>query len=133
MMYFEDGILFWQRPLQIGDDTTMEITVNMPGILPDQTGFEDTTDLVWSVGIEIADQSARKAVYGAVTVDLPSTPQVYIPTENKHIIIHSIDGYTYKITPYVGKWTGTSSQEIHEKALDGILPSIFIRVDRVIA
>tara|TARA_R110000851_G_scaffold52364_10_gene124661 strand:+ start:890 stop:3514 length:2625 start_codon:yes stop_codon:yes gene_type:complete len=132
LMYFEDGLLFWQRPLQIGDDTTLEITVNIPGIKPDQTGFDDTTDLVWAVGIEIADQSARKAVYGAVTVDLPSTPQVYIPTENKHIIIHSIDGYTYKITPYFGKWTGSSSQEIHEKALTGVLPSIFIRVDRVI-
>ena len=132
LMYYPDGVIFFQAPIQIGDNTTLEITVKVPGINSDSTGFTNTTDLVWDVGVEIVDKAAKQAVYDSVVTNLTDIPQSSIPSNYPSINITGLDSHTYKITPYYGKWFGSTSQDIVNSVETGKLPVIFVRIDRVI-
>ena len=132
LMYYPDGVIFFQAPIQIGDNTTLEITVKVPGINIDSTGFTNTTDLVWDVGVEIVDKTAKQAVYDSVVTNLTDIPQASIPSTYPSINITGLDNHTYKITPYYGKWTGSTSLDIVNSVKTGNLPVIFVRIDRVI-
>lgn len=129
LMYDHNTHLFWQKPVQIGD-TTVEITVDLPGLNTNLTGYTNTTDLRWKVNVEIGDVSAKRAMFSSTIQPLPVTLPKYISNNVNSIMIPSIDGCNYKITPYVGQWTGNDSNSIIAAAQNGNFPRLLCRVDR---
>lgn len=129
LMYDANTHLFWQKPVQI-EDTTVEITVDLPGLNANQLGYTNTTDLRWKVNVEIGDQSARKAIFSSTMQELPVTLPEYISNNVNSIRIPSIDGCNYRITPYMGQWPGEDTNSIIQAANQGVLPKILCRVDR---
>ena len=130
-MYDTNSHLFWHKPVQIGD-TTVEITVDLPGLNANQGSYTNTGDLRWKVNVEIGDSSARRAMYSSTMQSLPVVLPEYIADSVNRIEIPSIDGCNYKITPYMGNWPGTSSDAIVQAAADGLFPKLLCRVDREI-
>ena len=129
LMFDSNTNLFWQKPVQI-QDTTVEITVDLPGLRANQSGFDNTTDLRWKVNVEIGDISAKRAMYSSAIQTLPTTTPDYISNNVQSIHIPSIDGCNFKITPYMGQWPGANTNDIIASANQGFFPKLLCRVDR---
>ena len=129
LMYDEGTHLFWQKPVIIGD-TTVEITVDLPGLDANQTTYKNTSDLRWKVNVEIGDTSAKKAIYSNTLQALPPSLPEYIADTVNRVEIPSLDGCNFIVTPYCGRWPGNTTNEILDNVKNGIYPKLLCRVDR---
>ena len=113
------------------DQTTIDISVRLPGASDDLTEYTNKTgDLQWDVGVEIIDGPAKIGAYNDISTYLPPEPGVYIP-EHFKTVEATLDGRTYKVTPYAGDWKASSSDEIVSNSQNNKLPRMFVRIDRM--
>lgn len=126
-----DDLNLWHNRLIFEDSTTIDISVRLPGASPELDNYTNKTgDLPWNIGIEILDAPSKKGSYNDINTYLPSEPGIFIPDHFK-TVESTIDGRTYKVTPYAGDWKANSSDEIISNSNSDKLPRMFVRIDRM--
>jgi hypothetical protein len=130
LMYFNHGLAFWQERIVFDDRYTVELAVKLPGARDDQSGYDNMIgNLPWEVQVEVIDTSTNIGYHERVETLLPSTPSNYIPESIPTIDINIGDS-KFKITPYCGKWRGSTTVDLINNASTGKLPVLFARIDR---
>ena len=132
LMYHRGSQLLWNKPIQIGDESTLEITVDLPGSNDDRSDYVNITgDLPWKINVEMVDNTGNRAVYKSMVVKLPKIAPTYIPNTSSSVVISDMAGKDYKITPYYGDYRADSTESIITNSSTSDLPVLFLRIDRV--
>lgn len=131
LMYHHDGLAFWQVPVVFDNRYYVEITVKLPGASDNSQSYIDLMgSMPWNIQMEVHDMDTGIGLNDSVSVNLPESPGAYIPSTIDSITTTRFTGYRFKITPYGGKWNANSSSELIANAAAGILPVLFLRIDR---